>query len=280
MAPRKIKLPADKMAIAEELGQRLYHYESSTEAHTSALSADPVGYSAAYKQYASLSPDPLGTLPPPSDLDRCIIESEKLLSKTCVCPFDHLLAMNAGLFLTHALLRKMSEEHEYKITLAALGHQTELTDAHRLQVSLAELGHQTDIITPTMVPGDLMELLPLDPNRMSAAGRFGGQDGRPQPHSSTPHPINNFSWHSVDGRTSHPVTPKMVAAYKQAPQATLKHVFLTRDEEDSFAFRVTSINFSEHDIVYSVLFIDDIEEVAFPSETFYEMIIEMELVDG
>lgn len=143
MAPLKIKLPADKKAIAEALGQRLHDYESLTEAHASVLRADPVGYSAAYKKYASLSPDPLGTLPPPSNLDRCIGESEKLLSAKCTCPFEcvcpfspcclsysnqprHLLAMNAGLFLTHALMRKISEDYEDKICLAALGHQTEL----------------------------------------------------------------------------------------------------------------------------------------------------------
>lgn len=34
--------------------------------------------------------------------------------------------MNAGLFLTHALTRKISEDYEYKVGLAALGHQTEL----------------------------------------------------------------------------------------------------------------------------------------------------------
>lgn len=97
MAPRKIRLPADKRAIAEELGRRLHYYESSTEAHASALRVDPDGFSAAYKQYSSLSPDPLGTLPLASDLDRCVSESEKLLSKICLCPFECVRSLLAFL---------------------------------------------------------------------------------------------------------------------------------------------------------------------------------------
>ncbi|KAJ7455334.1 hypothetical protein B0H11DRAFT_2067699 [Mycena galericulata] len=259
MAPKKINLPADKRAIAEEFGRRLYYYESATESHAYALRKDPVGYSAAYKKYASLSPDHLGTLPSPSDLERCIRESEKLLSKTSLCAFDHLLATNAGLFLTHALLRKISEDYEYKVLLAALGLQTELTSIHS-----------------SVVPADLMELLPLDPNRMSVSGHFGREDGGPPPDSAAP----RFRQESSDGYTSHPVTPSIVAAYKLAPQSALRHVFLGQEADDHVVFRVTSVNFTEDDIIYSVLFADDTEDIEFPSDMFYTTIIEMQLVDG
>lgn len=130
-----------------------------------------------------------------------------------------------------------------------------------------------------MVPADLLELIPLDPNHMTITDRFGGEDDPPQAHDSEPRtPNHNFS--SVDGRASLPVTLDMVAAYKQAPQSSLSQVFVAPEDEDAFAFKIVSVNFIEDDVIYSVLFDDDSEEVAFPSEIFYDTIIKMQLVDG
>jgi len=91
MTPRKIRLSPADQKIAEELGHKLFYYETSTENHAAALRVDPTGYSQAYREYLTLSPAPMGTLPEPDDMDRCIREAEELLAKECITPLESVL---------------------------------------------------------------------------------------------------------------------------------------------------------------------------------------------
>lgn len=85
MPPR---LSPVERAVAEEIGAKMFRYESASELHAAVLRSDPEGYATAYREYLLLKPSPLGTLPPAEDIPRCVQESESMLIKDCQTPFE------------------------------------------------------------------------------------------------------------------------------------------------------------------------------------------------
>ncbi|KAK7449731.1 hypothetical protein VKT23_013206 [Stygiomarasmius scandens] len=274
MTPRKIRLSPADQKIAEELGRKLFYYETSTENHAAALRADPTGYSQAYREYLTLSPAPMGTLPEPNDMDRCIREAEELLAKECITPLDHLFAVNAGVFLGHAFTKKLNE-YRSEIVTAAFAHDHELTS----QLPTPEP-------QPAIFPPDILELMALDPNRVFTSDRVGEPTftGNQPTLNSNPWPISMpttsvLTWSNILGYPSSPVTSETLASYKLSPQSVLRRIFVSFEAgEPVEAFRVISVTLQEQGVIFYLLFVDHDEGIGYPSEDFYDLIAEMEQV--
>ncbi|THU96000.1 hypothetical protein K435DRAFT_966163 [Dendrothele bispora CBS 962.96] len=281
MTSTKIGLSLADQKIAKELGQKLFNYETSTENHAAILRADPTGYSKAYREYVkTFSPAPMGTLPPPNEMDRCILESERLLTKECTTPLDHCIAVNAGMLLLHAFTWKITQEYSNEIFMAALAYEQELTSQHPIPPP-----------QPAVFPPDILELMAIDPNRMSTSG-YVGIGSEPQTHStpildSSPWPISMpttslLTWNDILEYPSFPISSETLANYKLSPQSTLKQIFVSFDEASTGkpveAFRVISVTFHEQDIIFYLLFVDEDEALGFGSKDFYDMIKGMKQV--
>lgn len=200
MAPR---LSQAERAVAEEIGQTMFRYDSAAEKHGAVLRRDPEGYAAAYREYALLKPPPLGHMPPADDLERCVRESEIMLAKDCQTPyefvgfyfprviifdcnwlyFSHLVAASATMFLSHVKIRETSTNQPERVILASMSHATKLRYvvglySHRrlcfTKQCSKETPYEVDPQTlPRAIPSVILDLMPLDPNRMTASGHIG-----------------------------------------------------------------------------------------------------------
>lgn len=179
-----------------------------------------------------------------------------------------------------------------RVILASIGHNTQLRYVscclHRLLPFTRHHSKNAPHLAepqllPRNIPQVVLDLIPLDPNRMTVSGHVGLAAENAPPDSVVAYPISlptseRLTQKMIEHHRRTRVSASQLNKYKRNVETLERQIFIGRDDDDEEeVFRILSYTPFPEKIFY-LLFQDDDEVIAFPCETVYDMINSSQLV--